>query len=278
MGRRSRSRRRVWPWLLTAAAVVVVGAIVVTGVVVINSKNAQTRPTLGSPSATSAPTLSAVPTGTPTIGTQTPDAQSRYTIPPLQNGMVPVITRVPTKENVVFLTIDDGAVKKPEDVQLLKENGIKPTMFLAHLFIQDNPGYFKQIVANGGMVENHTWNHNLNAFGMSYANIKNEICPMQDYLKQNYNRVPQLMRPPGGPYSNAMRRAAADCGIKAIIDWSVVVGGKHISYQEGNSLKPGDIVLMHFRDEFAEDLAVFIKAQKQAGMRVELLENYVNVS
>ncbi|BAS14662.1 hypothetical protein AHiyo8_29650 [Arthrobacter sp. Hiyo8] len=34
-----------------------------------------------------------------------------FTLPPIQGGLAPVITKIPTKHPVVFLTIDDGLVK-----------------------------------------------------------------------------------------------------------------------------------------------------------------------
>ncbi len=40
-----------------------------------------------------------------------------------------------------------------------------------------------------------------------------------------------------------------------------------MDYQYGNALRPGDIVLMHFRPGFAADLAAFRAAQQAAGLR-----------
>lgn len=48
-----------------------------------------------------------------------------------------------------------------------------------------------------------------------------------------------------------------------------------MDYQVGAVLRPGDIVLMHFRPEFEQDLAAFVTAQKAAGLQVVLLEDYL---
>lgn len=40
-----------------------------------------------------------------------------------------------SQQKVVFLTIDDGTNKTPEEAQLLKANGIKSLVLLAHAFI-----------------------------------------------------------------------------------------------------------------------------------------------
>jgi len=206
---------------------------------------------------------------------QAADIVPDFALPPVTNGLVPVLTRIPTQQKVVFLTIDDGANKTPEEVQLLKANGIKATLFLAQTFISNNPDFFKGITAGGSMVEDHTLNHLLNLTQLSYAEQKAEICGMADYEQKEYGRRPVFLRPPGGPYTTSMRKAAADCGLKAIIDWEAKSNAGHMDYQYGASLRPGEIVLMHFRPEFASDLSAFLAAQKAAGLQVVLLEDYL---
>ena len=100
---------------------------------------------------------------------------------------------------------------------------------------------------------------------------------MQDYAQQQYGRRPTLFRPPGGAYSTAMRQAVAAAGMKAIITWETKSNAGHMDYQYGNALRPGDIVLMHFRPEFAADLAAFRAAQLAAGLEVVLLEDFLGV-
>lgn len=82
-----------------------------------------------------------------------------------------------------------------------------------------------------------------------------------------------FFRPPGGAYSNTMRKAAADCGMKTVVTWIAKANGGAMQYQKGNSLQPGDIVLMHFRPEFKKDMQAFIDAETAAGLHTELLEN-----
>ncbi|WP_284975621.1 polysaccharide deacetylase family protein [Arthrobacter sp. efr-133-TYG-104] len=222
----------------------------------------------------SAPTPS--PTGTKRVRrTFIPD----YQLPPVVGGLAPVITKIPTKNPVVFLTIDDGAVKSPKSVQLLAEYDYPATLFLTKNTIADNPGFFKAFHAQGSLVENHTVTHNVNMVRQwGYQQQLNDIAGMQDYATQQFGRRPTLFRPPGGAYSTVMRRAVASAGLKAVITWEAKANAGKMDYQVGNSLRPGDIVLMHFRPEFAADFAAFRAAQLAAGLEVVLLEDFLGVA
>lgn len=216
------------------------------------------------------------PTGTKRIHrTFIPD----YQLPPVVGGLAPVITRIPTKHPVVFLTIDDGNIKTPESVKLMAEYDYPATLFLTKGSIADNPAFFKAFQAQGSLVENHTVSHNVNMVRQwGYQQQLNDIVGMQDYAVQQYGRKPTLFRPPGGAYSSVMQQAVAAAGMKAVITWEAKANAGKMDYQVGNSLRPGDIVLMHFRAEFAADLAAFRAAQLAAGLEVVLLEDFLGVA
>lgn len=198
-----------------------------------------------------------------------------YVLPPIVDGMAPVLTKVSTEQKVVFLTIDDGAIKRDSDLALLENNGLKASLFLAHNFIAGGSDFYRKYTAAGHLIENHTMTHNLGFIQLSYEQQKAEICGMADFEEQQFGRRPVFFRPPGGPYTMATRRAVAECGMKAIVDWESKANAGGMDYQVGAGLRPGDIVLMHFRKEFPEDLAAFLKAQKAARLKVVLLEDYL---
>jgi peptidoglycan/xylan/chitin deacetylase (PgdA/CDA1 family) len=199
-----------------------------------------------------------------------------YTIPSIQNGMAPVVFDIPTNQKVVFLTIDDGAFKDQSVVDIIQQDSIKASLFLVQTFISGNPDFFKQITAQGSLIEDHTISHDLNmATDQTYDQQKAEICGMADYELAHYGRRPIFFRPPGGAYSDTMRRAAADCGMKAVVTWIAKANAGSMQYQIGNKLRPGDIVLMHFRPEFRQDMQAFLDAQNAAGLHTELLEDFV---
>ena len=199
-------------------------------------------------------------------------------LPPIVNGLAPVITRIPTKHPVVFLTIDDGGTKNPDMPALMSGYDYPATIFLAQTYVKDNPAFFKQFESQGSLIENHTISHNVNMVQkMGYADQLAEITGMQGFVKDQYGRLPTLFRPPGGAYSNVMRKAVADAGLKAVITWEAKANAGKMDYQYGNALRPGDIVLMHFRPEFAADLGAFRQAQLEAGLEVVLLEDFLGV-
>lgn len=200
-----------------------------------------------------------------------------YVLPPIVDGMAPVLTKIPTEQKVVFLTIDDGAVKRDSDLALLERHGIKASIFLAHDIIANDPNFFLKYTAAGHPIENHTMTHNLGFIQLSYEAQKAEICGMADFEEKHYGRRPVFFRPPGGPYTQATQRAVAACGLKAIVDWETKANAGGMDYQVGSGLRPGDIVLMHFRPEFPDDLGAFMKAQKAAGLKVVLLEDYLQM-
>ena len=201
-----------------------------------------------------------------------------FKLPPVQNGLAPVVTKIDTQHPVVFLTIDDGVTRTPEMVRLMAEYDYPASIFLTRSFVQADPGFFKQFAAQGSLVENHTVSHNINMVTqMGYKQQLAEITGMQDYAQQQYGRRPTLFRPPGGAYSAAMRQAVAAAGMKAIVTWETKSNAGRMDYQYGKALRPGDIVLMHFRPEFAADLAAFRAAQLAAGLEVVLLEDFLGV-
>lgn len=271
------SRRAALGFLGTSLAAGL-GACTVPGNPSADSPTAAPRTEGASPSASASAAMSATPSPTasgPAKKHFVPD----FALPPIQGGLAPVITKIPTKQPVVFLTIDDGQVKSPESVRLLSETGYPATLFLTSNTVRDNPAFFKAFMAQGSLVENHTVSHNVNMTTQwGYQRQLDDIVGMQDFALQQYGRKPTLFRPPGGAYSTAMRQAVAAAGLKAIITWEAKANAGRMDYQYGNSLRPGDIVLMHFRAEFAADFEAFRSAQVAAGLEVVLLEEFLGVA
>ncbi len=200
-----------------------------------------------------------------------PDAH----IPAVVNGVAPVVYKVSTKEPVVFLGIDDGAYKNQEVIDLLAKNHIKASLYLADLFIRSNPSFFKGVIATGSVVEDHSINHDTNMSTKPYDYQKKEICGMADLDQAYFGHRPIFFRPPGGAYTLATQQAAAACGMKAVVTWVAKANGGAMQYQYGHELHAGDVVLMHFRPEFKQDLQAFIDAETAAGLHTELLEDWL---
>ncbi|MFG2170552.1 polysaccharide deacetylase family protein [Streptomyces niveus] len=196
-------------------------------------------------------------------------------------SLPPVFTNVPTKEKVVFLTIDDGAEKDPELLRMMDELKIPYSAFLSDYVINDNYAYFKKMQARGVSLHNHTLTHPYLP-GLSYEEQKREICGQQDKIKKRYGKRPELFRPPYGNYNAGTLRAAKSCGVKAVPLWSSEAFPDHMEWREWDrNLHPGDIVLTHFRGKedwkgsMPDMIRNVMKTITDKGYAVAKLEDYV---
>jgi peptidoglycan/xylan/chitin deacetylase (PgdA/CDA1 family) len=211
-------------------------------------------------------------TGTPAAS---PAPSKTPTPAPAQTTQASVIYRIQTTKPVVFLTIDDGIYKEPQAAQLMKDNGLVASFFLTYSLIKDNPQYFANLAqATGSRIEAHTYSHQ-NLVTLSYADQKAEIQKGLDAIQNLYGKRPTLVRPPYGNFNTDTRKAAAALGIKTLVHWDVTVDQGKLSYATSTHLQPGDIVLMHFRPAFAQDIAAFAAAMRAQSLHTELLENWV---
>ncbi|MFZ3568682.1 polysaccharide deacetylase family protein [Streptomyces sp. BH097] len=196
-------------------------------------------------------------------------------------GLPPVFTTVPTKDKVVFLTIDDGAEKDPRFLKMMSELRIPYTAFLTDAEVRPRYGYFKQMQARGVTLNNHTLHHPYLP-GLSYARQKREICGMQDVIEEKYGKRPTLFRPPFGDYNQDTLRAAKACGIAYAPIWNAEAFVDRMDYREWDrSIHPGDILLTHFRGRkdwkgtMPDMIRNLMKYLTDRGYAVARLEDYL---
>ncbi|WP_328749758.1 polysaccharide deacetylase family protein [Streptomyces sp. NBC_00285] len=164
-----------------------------------------------------------------------------------EQGLPPVFTTIPTRQKIVFLTIDDGAEKDPAFLRMMSELKIPYTAFLSDYLVKDDYGYFRKMRDAGVVLNNHTLHHPYLP-ALSYARQKHEICGMQDVVEKQYGTRPALFRPPYGNYNEDTLRAAKSCGVRYAPIWNEEVYVDHWEYREDDQkIHPGDIVLSHFR-------------------------------
>jgi len=190
-------------------------------------------------------------------------------------SQIPVLLRVPTDKPVVFLGIDDGLVKSPEAYDWLTSHHLQFTLFLEDDLVRSDYDYFRGLQAAGMTIEDHTISHP-DLTTMTLDQQKAEICGAADSFQAAFGSRPTLFRPPYGSYNDLTRQAAAECGMKALIIWHAKANGGAIQFQDGNtSLLPGDIVLMHFRPEFLQDMKAFTDQASAAGLQIGRLEDWI---
>jgi peptidoglycan/xylan/chitin deacetylase (PgdA/CDA1 family) len=180
-------------------------------------------------------------------------------------GLPTVVDHVRTRDKVVFLTYDDGAERDPRFVDLVRELRLPVSVFLTDSVVGPGYGHFARLRAVGATIQNHTLDH-ASLRGLPYAGQRAEICGQQDKLRQRFGVRPRLLRPPYGRYDSTTLRAAADCGVTA-----VVLGRA----ADARRLGPGDI-LRGFGEPDLTDATVRLLRRIQAeGLTPARLENYL---
>ncbi|RFU87795.1 polysaccharide deacetylase family protein [Streptomyces triticagri] len=211
-----------------------------------------------------------------------PPARAEHGSRPGAHGGLPqVVDRVPTKDKVVFLTFDDGAERDPRFVRMVRELRLPVSMFLTDSVAGPGYAHFGRLRAVGATVQNHTLDHPYLP-GLSYAGQRWEICGQQDKLQQRFGIRPTLFRPPYGEYNADTLRAAAECGIRSLVTWRASMQINDLRYAEGDGLRPGDIILAHFRgpDELhgtslTEMTTRMLRHIQSQGYTVARLEDYL---
>jgi peptidoglycan/xylan/chitin deacetylase (PgdA/CDA1 family) len=171
-------------------------------------------------------------------------------LPAAEPGRIPVVDRIPVPagQKVVFLTYDDGAEKDPAFLRMVADLKLPISMFLTDGVASSDYGHFAQIkkLGPGSEINNHTLTHP-DLRTLPYARQRAEICGQQERLKARFGTAPRLFRPPYGNYDATTLRAAADCGLEKLVLWRVSMQIHDFQYAQGDALRPGDIVLAHFR-------------------------------
>ncbi|WP_052809883.1 polysaccharide deacetylase family protein [Streptomonospora alba] len=201
--------------------------------------------------------------------------QSAHTSGSETGGGAPVVFRAATDDPVVFLTIDDGAVRDAAMTTVLKKAEVPASLFLTSDYAVDEPEFFRRLRdETGSRIEGHSIDHS-DLKGRDFADQKRQICrPARSYTKA-FGKRPRLFRPPYGSYDETTLRAADECGVSRVVLWSAEIKDGTMSFAAADRLRPGDIVLMHFGDNFREDVREFVTQADRSGLRPALLEEHL---
>jgi peptidoglycan/xylan/chitin deacetylase (PgdA/CDA1 family) len=185
-----------------------------------------------------------------------------------------VVRRVATTDPVVFVTIDDGWTKDPAVLPYLASSKLAVTAFLIGRVARTTAPYWDALVAQGGVVEDHTETHPALAH-RPLAFQRTQICGPLEADQRLFGRRPTLFRPPYGSMDTATVEAAKECGLSAVVLWDATVDRGRFQRATPGPVQPGDIILLHWGPGLASDLRVLVGVLGRAGLRTALLENYV---
>jgi peptidoglycan/xylan/chitin deacetylase (PgdA/CDA1 family) len=185
--------------------------------------------------------------------------------------VVPVVDHIRTRDKVVFLTYDDGAEKDPRFVDMVRELRLPVSVFLTDGVVGPGYGRFARLQSVGATVQNHTLDHP-SLRGLPYAGQRAEICGQQNKLKARFGHRPHLLRPPYGTYDTTTLRAAAACGLSALVLWRTTDAG-------AKRLHPGDIVAVGPEEgtgaPLRERTVRLLRQIEGRGLTVGRLEDYL---
>ncbi len=162
-----------------------------------------------------------------------------------------------------------------EALELIKRAKIPVTLFLNSPAAASYTSYFKAIKETGASIQDHTVTHR-KLKGQSYDFQRKEIEDCANKLEELFGERPYLFRPPFGDYDSITLKAARDCGMRVSFFWKETVNDGIVRYQTAEEIvKPGDVMLMHFRPNLADDLLGALKAMQKSGLTPARLEDYL---
>lgn len=162
------------------------------------------------------------------------------------------------KDNVIALTFDDGP--NPEYtlrvLTLLKKHHAKATFFCIGKNVERNPEILKEIVKEGHLIGNHSYNHQ-NSFGfLSTKKVIEELEKAKEVIKSKVDLEVSFFRPPFGVTNPNIARAVKKINLKTF-GWSVrsydtsAKNPEKVYQKIIAKIKKGDVLLMHDSSELS---------------------------
>ena len=145
--------------------------------------------------------------------------------------------QVKTSKKEIFLTFDDGPIPDVTEwvLDILNQYNIKATFFCVGDNIVKHPEIFKQVLANGHSIGNHTFNH-IKGWQTDNTEYYQNIQKWEDTISElglTLNNKP-LFRPPYGRIS--FRQVKYLKQYYEIVMWSIITGDFHKSLHAENCL------------------------------------------
>lgn len=184
----------------------------------------------------------------------------------------------PTHQSkAVYLTFDDGPLPQttPLILEILENEGVKATFFCLGGQVQKHTDLFKQILANGHTVANHSMSH------LKGTKTDNETY-LDDVEKATSIIQSKIFRPPYGKIKPSQFRALKQQGY-TLIFWSIMafdfdqqLPPEQFVNKMVNMAYPGAVYVFHDNIQSGEviknELPKIIKGIKNQGYSFEKIE------
>lgn len=161
-----------------------------------------------------------------------------------------IVRYIPMQQKAIALTFDDGPHPKttPAILKVLKEKDVKATFFMLGENVQQYPDLAAQVAQAGHEIGSHAYTHRY------LKDLSRETCAKElDDTEQLLEKIaarPQLFRPPGGLFDDAVLAEAEQRGYTMIL-WSVDPtdwkrpGVKFVVETVLKKARAGGIILLH---------------------------------
>lgn len=154
-------------------------------------------------------------------------------------------------EKLIAITFDDGPTPvTPKVLELLRKHQAKATFFCIGRQIEKYPDIFRQTIAEGHTVGNHTYNHSPKMGLWNKAEVLAELMKTNDIIWNVGGVKAKLYRPPYGvTFPNLAK--AVKVTKHSVIGWNirsldaVIKDEQRILKRITSRLKPGSIILLH---------------------------------
>ncbi len=127
-----------------------------------------------------------------------------------------------TINNKVLITFDDGPIPQatPKILSFLNQNKINALFFLVGNNIKKNPGLCNEIISEGHVIGNHTFNH-IRLTRLKEEEIWSEISEVNYLLKEKYDYDIKYFRPPHGRFNKTVVNQINKANLKPVM-WSLL--------------------------------------------------------
>jgi len=141
----------------------------------------------------------------------------------------------PNKKQIA-LTFDGGShVGEAQNIlDTLKSRGIKATFFITGEFAERHVGLLRQIIADGHVLGNHSWDH---PHLTSYASDATQTTlpgVTREFLQEELRKTSRLFEELGLPATHLWRAPYGEQN-RALNAWAEEAGYKHIGWTQGTS-------------------------------------------
>lgn len=184
-----------------------------------------------------------------------------------------VVSRIETRDPVVFVTIDDGFTRSEAAARELELLQWPITSFVMPGTLGRGKTSYFSALGSRSEFANHT-THHPNLTRLSAKQQRREICHADTSLNKLVGPHTKYFRPPGGAYNDQVLESALRCGMTHTVLWRVTVSDSTIATW-GGPIHRGDIILLHYRKSLDVSLKVLAKELKRLKLQPAMLSDYL---